>query len=243
MQRQKHIFDTKRNFFSLENAQNNNKKDFFEKKAWSGGCVIIGADEAGKGPLAGPLTLAAVILPPCAPVDIFSDSKKMTPRARAKTFLWINQYAIFSYVNIHPRVLEKHGMTMGNVFALKKLLANFRAICPEKFGQLKMVLLDFMHLKKFHVDIEALEQQGVEVLALVKGESKSISIAAASIVAKESRDLLMQKLSSLNPGFSLEKHKGYASSQHINCLKNFGTSLMHRKNFVHTVLSAKNNVL
>ena len=177
--------------------------------------LIAGVDEAGRGPLAGPVCVAAVILPNDVYLEKINDSKKLTDKQKDKLYDEIIQKAVsYSIVMVSHEEIDK----------LNILNATFKGMC-DAVGNLSVapdyVLIDGNNIKGMSLPHEC----------VVKGDSKSISIAAASILAKVSRDRYMTEMDKIYPQYDFKKHKGYPTKYHYELLKRFGASPIHRKSF------------
>ena len=186
-------------------------EDELTKKGYK---YIAGTDEAGRGPMAGPLVVAAVILPIGYRLDKLDDSKKLTPKTRDELYDIIMRDAL----EVKVEIISVEDVDKLNVYmASKKGMTD----CVLKFKlPVDFVLTDCMKL-----DIE------IPFLDLVKGDSKSASIAAASIIAKVIRDRIMDKLDEEYPQYGFKKHKGYVTKYHLEMLEKYGVSDVHRKSF------------
>lgn len=185
-----------------------------EELALKGYKYIAGCDEAGRGPMAGPLVAASVILPIGYRLDKLDDSKKLTAKVRDQLFDIIMRDAL----EVKVSVISVEDVDKLNVYQASKLAMTE---CVEGFSlPVDYVLTDCM---KLDVDIE--------VLDLVKGDSKSASIAAASVIAKVTRDRIMDKLDNEYPEYCFKKHKGYVTKLHLEMLEKYGPSPVHRKSF------------
>lgn len=193
----------------------NDTFSFERDLARQGFVMVAGVDEAGRGPLAGPVVAASVILPPDCDYEQFKDSKKLTPKAREK--LYAELWEINAMIGVG--VVSAEGIDRINILQAS-LLAMQRAthLLPLRPDYL---LVD----GKFPVPITIPQQ------ALIKGEIKSASIAAASIIAKVTRDELMQKLHLKFPAYNFHKHKGYPTVMHRRAIRNHGPCEIHRKTF------------
>ena len=185
-----------------------------EKKAL-GYNLIAGVDEAGRGPLAGPVCVASVILPEGAYLEKINDSKKLTDKVKDKLYDEIKEMAIaYSIVLVSHEEIDQ----------LNILNATFKGMC-DAVTQLSVnpdfVLIDGNRIKGMETPHEC----------VVKGDSKSISIAAASILAKVTRDRYMMELHEKYPEYNFAKHKGYPTKDHYDALKKYGASEVHRKSF------------
>ena len=176
---------------------------------------ICGIDEAGRGPLAGPVTAAAVILPAQYPSGLLADSKKMTARQRDISRKWILENAVSYAVGwVSPETIDKINIHHASLLAMKRAF-HLLHIKPE------LVLVD----GKF------IPQLPVECRAIIKGDTLIPEIQAASILAKTERDMLMVEYSKLYPQYRFDKHKGYPTKEHRILIREFGYSPIHRKSF------------
>lgn len=192
----------------------NFERDICEKR---GGAVAVGLDEVGRGPLAGPLAVGAVVLPAEPRIAGLNDSKQVKPEAREVIADAVKRCAIAWDVQyIEPGYIDEHGMTASLRLAFSRAI---EAI--EKAGvAVDVVLLDGNPL---HLDAREVN--------VVKGDGKCASIAAASIVAKVSRDALMRRYSEEYPEYAFAENKGYASAAHIEAIKEHGLCPIHRASF------------
>ena len=190
----------------------------FEKKLIASGHEIIaGVDEAGRGPLAGPVVAAAVILPKNFESVDLDDSKKLSSARREKIYNNItspDSNVIYAYSIVDEGLIDKINILRATHKAMAQAVLNL-SIKPS------FVIIDGMPVKDFPLPNDS----------IVKGDSKSLSIAAASIIAKVERDKLMLKYSKLYPEYKFEKHKGYGTKAHLEALDKFGPCNIHRKSF------------
>lgn len=200
-----------------------------EKKLWKKDFkYVIGVDEVGRGAFAGPVTVAAVVFE-SESVEINSlginDSKLLTPLKRQKLSKPIKDRCIaYSIVTIGVSTINKIGIGKATNMAFRKSIDD--VISKLKAKEEKVYLLaDGFHIK--HIKQIGLKNQK----AIIKGDRKSISIAAASIIAKVHRDNLMKKLSKKYPQYGFAKHKGYGTKFHQEAIKKHGLSRVHRKSF------------
>ena len=182
--------------------------------------IVAGVDEAGRGPLAGPVVAAAVVLPPdlsgaepwLAAVD---DSKRLSPAQRERALQLIQQNALaIGVAQEGPEEIDRIGIDQANIRAM------LRAVAGLPF-QPEYLLLDFVRLKDCALPFDL----------VVGGDALSYSIAAASIVAKVTRDRLMQQADGLYPGYSFAKNKGYGTATHLAQLLALGPCPIHRRSF------------
>ena len=209
-------------------------KQYFETTAWSTSHYVLGIDEAGRGCLAGPVVVGAVILPLHTSYPLLKDSKIMSAKERDEAYAWITancwwttalaDHILIDRINIYQAT--RHSMHE----AYWQLYQNF----PQAKELLQYVVVDA-------VPVQPPPEQRHPTLSFHSfnyGETISTSIAAASIVAKVSRDRLMAELDQVYPGYHFARHKGYATPEHIKALQQLGSSPIHRltfiKNFVAT---------
>lgn len=183
--------------------------------------LIAGVDEAGRGPLAGPVVAAAVIFPDDIFIEDVNDSKQLSEKEREKLFPEIISKAIcVGVASVSHGLIDSINILQSSLLAMKISVGRLK-VNPD------LILVDG---NKSFTD-------SVPVLTIVKGDSKSFSIAAASIVAKVTRDRIMKRLAFYYPEYLWENNKGYASRYHINAIKKYGASPLHRKTFLTRILS------
>lgn len=185
--------------------------------------VICGVDEAGRGPLAGPVCAAAVILPPHLELPGLTDSKKLTDKKRRELFPIIQEQAIAYGIGFaSEKEIDEINILQATFLAMERALDQL-AVKPD------LVLIDGNREKDF----------GIPVKTVVKGDSLSLNIAAASVLAKVSRDDLMVKMSETYPEYSFEVHKGYGTKAHYAALTQHGPSPIHRMSFLRKFYGEK----
>ena len=178
--------------------------------------VICGVDEAGRGPLAGPVCAAAVILPDHHQIPGLNDSKKLTDKKRRELFPLIKEQAIAYGIGLAShQEIDEINILQATYLAMERALAQL-SVKPD------LALIDGNRAKDF----------GLPVRTVVKGDSLSASIAAASILAKVTRDDLMVEMAADYPGYGFEIHKGYGTKAHYEALRNQGASPIHRMSFL-----------
>ena len=182
--------------------------------------LICGADEAGRGPLAGPVFAAAVILPKGIDIEGLNDSKKLTAKRRDELYDIIKRVAV-DWAIAHAEVYEIEAINILNA----SMLAMNRAISMLK-KKPELALIDGNIVRGF--DIPA--------VPIVKGDGKSPSIAAASILAKVERDRWCVEMDKFYPGYNFSKNKGYGTKQHKQAILEKGPSPLHRKSFLKKTL-------
>lgn len=210
-----------------------NKKEpdpyFYEKVLWDQQAYVCGVDEVGRGCLAGPVIAAAVILHPFANHPFLKDSKILSEKKREEVAAWIKKNSWYSYGNANNGHVDTYNVYQATQKAMKSALYNLFSqhnILPKT----ELILIDAMPLNISHLT------KPVPILSFPFGESRSVSIAAASILAKVKRDKLITRVSSFFPGYSFEIHKGYGTKKHFDALKQKGASLMHRLTFIQKQL-------
>jgi len=187
---------------------------------------VIGVDEAGRGPLAGPVVAAAVILKEYTEeLDEINDSKKLTEKKREKLYDIIMKNFDVAVGISTVEEIDKLNILNADFLAMRRALKDLKSLKNEKEYT---VLVDG--------NLKIKEYIGKQ-LPIVKGDAKSLSIAAASIIAKVTRDRLMKDLANIYPDYSFEKHKGYGTKAHIETIKDKGAiEGVHRKVFLRKIL-------
>ncbi len=210
-----------------------------EKIAWSNKKTIVGIDEAGRGPLCGPVVIGAVILPENTAPDFLVDSKKTTEKQRLAAYDWITKNCIYTSVVIDHHTIDAVNIYQATMRGMRQAYHQITALCKLKnISVPSHLVIDAMPLPS--------PSPAILVTPIIRGESASSSIAAASIIAKVTRDELVKKQADIFPQFSLSKHKGYGTAKHLQELHTHGQSLIHRKSFVvgkkkHTPTQLTNN--
>ncbi len=177
--------------------------------------VIAGVDEAGRGPLAGPVVAAAVILPPDFNSITINDSKKLSHRQREKAFFLIKEKCLdFSVTSIGNKRIDETDILKAAMEAMS-------------------ISIKKLKIKPDNVLIDGNKNpcSGLKETVIVGGDKKSLSIAAASIIAKFIRDAIMERYDKIFPQYMFAKHKGYPTKKHRELIKEFGACRIHRKSF------------
>lgn len=177
---------------------------------------ICGVDEAGRGPLAGPVVAGAVILSGDAPILYLNDSKKLSQKKREKLYDEIMASAVAVGVGI---------VSPGRIDEINILQATYEAM-RQAVGKLKVKPEVLLNDAVTIPDIDILQ------VPIIKGDAKSVSIAAASIIAKVTRDRMMEEYDKIYPEYGFAAHKGYGTKTHIEMLKKYGATPIHRKTFI-----------
>ncbi len=186
--------------------------------------IIAGTDEAGRGPLAGPVVAAAVILPKDFYDERIDDSKKLSAALRQELFGVIKKNALcYAYTIISQNKIDQINILKASLLAMKRSVEKLK-VQPD------LILVDGN--KSFSYD--------AEVIPIVKGDSKSLSIASASIIAKVVRDRIMIKLAKEFPQYGWERNKGYPTKEHIEAVLKYGACRIHRVTFLKKIFERAN---
>ncbi len=198
----------------MKTSEIDNKK--YEKELYNKGYKLIaGVDEVGRGPLVGPVVVACVILPKDFFLEGLTDSKKLSEKKREQFYDIIMEQAISVSIGIK----DENVIDEVNIYEATKL-AMYEAIETSKVKP-DYVLIDAMKL----------ENLDVPSLSIIKGDLKSISISAASVIAKVTRDRMMYELDKLYPMYNFKKNKGYPTKEHVIAIEKYGILKQHRKTF------------
>lgn len=193
----------------------------FEKELINEGYnIVCGIDEAGRGPLAGPVCAAAVILPVDVEIDGLNDSKKLSEKKREALFDVIKEKAVsYSIALVDEKTIDEINILQATFLAMRNAVEN-------------------LEIKPQAALIDGNRNPGLDIYerTVVKGDGKSMSIAAASILAKVTRDRYMLELDEKYPEYEFKKHKGYGTKLHYECLEKYGISPVHRKTFLKKIL-------
>lgn len=177
--------------------------------------LIAGVDEAGRGPLAGPVAVAACILPPKLYLPYLNDSKKLTEKRREVLFDLIKENAVaYKVILVDREIIDRENIYQATMDGMYEVISKLDTK-PE------FVLIDAMPL----------EGLNIPHLSIVKGDAKSANIAAASILAKVTRDRYMLAMDEVYPEYGFKNHKGYGTKQHIEAIKKYGPCPIHRHSF------------
>lgn len=188
----------------------------YEKELWKNGInLIAGMDEVGRGPLIGPVVTACVILPKDFVLEGLTDSKKLSEKKREEFYDYIMEHAI----SVGIGMMDDKVIDEVNIYEATKL-AMYQAVEKSK-------------VKPEHVLIDAMKLDKLEMpsTSIIKGDAKSISIAAASVIAKVTRDRMMIELDKKYPMYGFKSHKGYPTKKHIEAIKEYGLIDGYRKTF------------
>ena len=195
--------------------------EFEKEAAVKGYKAVCGVDEAGRGPLAGPVCAAAVILPENTIIDGVNDSKKLSEKKREALFDVIKEQALsYSIAFASVEEIEKMNILNATMLAMKRAVEGLDV-------KADYAMIDGNRLPNLDIDSEF----------IIKGDAKSMSIACASILAKVSRDRLLYKYAEEFPEYSFDKHKGYGTKVHVEALKKYGPCKYHRLSFLTKILN------
>ncbi len=177
---------------------------------------ICGIDEVGRGPLAGPVVTCAVILPKDCEILYINDSKQLSEKKREELFDEIMEKAIAVGIGMEsPAVIDEINILQATFSAMRKAISNL-CVTPD-------ILLN---------DAVTIPEVNIKQVPIIKGDAKSVSIAAASIIAKVTRDRMMVEYAKMYPEYDFASNKGYGSAKHIEALKTIGKTAIHRESFI-----------
>lgn len=193
----------------------------FENKAYADGYkTVCGIDEAGRGPLAGPVCAAAVILPEGLIIEGLNDSKKLSEKKREALYDVITEKAVaYGIAMVDEKTIDEINILQATFLAMRNAV-------------------DALSVKPDCALIDGNQKPGlsIEERTIIKGDAKSMSVAAASILAKVTRDRYMLELDEKYPEYQFNKHKGYGTKLHYECIEKFGASEVHRRTFLKKIL-------
>ncbi len=200
------------------------KMRYFEEK-YNTYTAICGIDEVGRGPLAGPVVAGAVILPKDARILYINDSKKLSEKKRELLYDEIMEKAVAAEVGIvSPQRIDEINILQATLEAMRQAVGKL-SVTPD-------LLL---------VDAVTVPEVSMKQVGIIKGDAKSMSIAAASIVAKVTRDRMMVEYDTLYPGYDFAGNKGYGSAKHIDAIGRLGATPIHRRTFIKKFLQDSGN--
>ncbi len=184
--------------------------------------AVCGIDEVGRGPLAGPVVAGAVILPPDCTILYINDSKKISEKKREELYPVIMEQAVSVGIGmVSPQRIDEINILQATYEAMREAIHNL-SVTPD-------ILLN---------DAVTIPDVSIRQVPIVKGDTKSISIAAASIVAKVTRDRLMKEYDVILPEYAFASNKGYGTAAHIAALKEYGPSPIHRRTFIQRIVQS-----
>lgn len=184
-----------------------------EEEFWREGLLIAGVDEAGRGPLAGPVVAAAVVLPPFPNLPIRGDSKKLGRKEREELYELIKERALaVGTAVVDSVVIDRINIHRATKLAMERALEDLK-------HPFDLVISDYVRIERF------------KCLPLVKGDERSLSCACASIIAKVLRDRIMDRFHELYPEYGFIRHKGYPTREHRELIRKLGITEIHRRSF------------
>lgn len=205
-----------------EEQRLNELKEIDKSYVKEGYNYICGIDEAGRGPLAGPVVVAAVIMPKDSMIEGVNDSKKVSEKKREKLYELIIEEAIsYSVGIVDQNEIDRINILNATKAGLTEAVRTLK-VKPE------LILVDAL---------TNIDTCGVPYQSIIKGDAKSYSIAAASIIAKVTRDRIMREWDKVYPQYGFEKHKGYGTAAHISAIKENGLCPLHRLSFVKNIIN------
>ncbi len=185
----------------------------YEEELWSKGLLVAGVDEAGRGPLAGPVVAAAVILPPHTEPFLNVDSKKLSKEEREELYPLIKETALsVGTAVVDNTIIDGINILQATKLAMKRALEDLK-------HPFDVVISDYVVLEEY------------ECIPLVKGDERSLSCACASVIAKVLRDRIMEHYHRLYPNYGFVSHKGYPTRKHKEAIRKFGVCEIHRRSF------------
>ena len=195
----------------------NNLKEFENKLYQSGTKLIAGIDEAGRGPLAGPVVVGLVIMKPDSFIEGINDSKKVSEKKREILYEKIIEEAVdWSVGIVDQKEIDEINILNATKKALKKAIMDLN-VNPER------IVVDAL---------ENIDTCEIPYTSIIKGDAKIYSISAASIIAKVTRDRIMKEYDEVYPEYGFSGHKGYGTAKHIQAIKEFGPCALHRQSFI-----------
>lgn len=179
--------------------------------------LIAGIDEAGRGPLAGPVVVGVAVMPKDSMIEGINDSKKVSEKKREKLYDLITEEAIAWSVGIADQnEIDEINILNATKLALTRAIEDLK-IRPD------LILVDALN---------SIDTKGIPYMSIIKGDAKEYSIAAASILAKVTRDRMMRQYDEIYPQYGFGGHKGYGTAKHIAAIKEYGPCILHRKTFI-----------
>jgi len=200
----------------------------FEQEYWDKSLQICGMDEVGRGCLAGPVVTCAVILRENVYHPNLIDSKKLSPAKLLAMHAWLIEHCSYAIGVSSPRIIDRYNIYQATARTMKNTLLHLFAKTQTPPS---LILVDAMPLRMTSTPYE-----NINILSFTQGESKSASIAAASIIAKVTRDAILRRLDKDFPSYGLIQHKGYGTAHHIAALRAHQPTIIHRQTFLKNFL-------
>lgn len=205
-------------------------RNFYEKQTWSSDQLVCGIDEAGRGPLAGPIVAAAAILHPKAKHPLLKDSKLLSQEQLQEAYTWLQKHCAYSISILDHKIIDRHNIYQATLLAMRRSINQLFAILRKEPA---LILVDAMPLTL---------NSTIPIISAPFGETWSCSIAAASIIAKVTRDNIMRRLDTVFNQYKFKAHKGYATPAHYTALNVHGASLIHRQTFLRKWNTAQGSI-
>jgi ribonuclease HII len=199
-------------------------RNSIERDYWSKQLFVCGIDEAGRGPSAGPVVAAAVIVPIGRPSTLLKDSKILSEEARNKAYQWIRKHCWVGVGIESPTAIDTHNIYQATLRAMRRAFCQLSSAAPVAISG---IIVDAMPLTFVTPTYTTMP-----VHAFIEAESRSCSVAAASIVAKVTRDAMMDRLNAALPTYEFSQHKGYSTTQHLSLIEKQGRTIVHRTSFL-----------
>lgn len=210
-------------FFTKADKKNSNLYEI-ETNFWQKNQLICGVDEVGRGCLAGPVVTASIILSPYAMHEAVQDSKLLNSIQLENIFQWIVKHSWYAIGISNNRIIDQKNIYATTKLTMKKSLFHL-------FSSTKIVP-SAIFIDAIPLSLAGSCYSNIAIESLIKGESKSASIAAASIIAKVTRDRIIKTMHQSFPSYGLDAHKGYGTKKHIENLQTYQPCIVHRKTFI-----------
>lgn len=193
----------------------------YERELWSKQLLLSGVDEVGRGCLAGPVVACCLVLHPHATHPFLRDSKLLSENKRGEVAVWLQDNSWYGIGAASASYIDAHNIYQATLYAMER--AYYHLLNHPQLAQQPSLMI---------VDAMPLQLPEIEIRSFTKGESKSASVAGASIIAKVMRDKLMQEQAYTFPCYHFEQNKGYGSVAHMQALQEYGPSTFHRATFI-----------
>ena len=207
------------------------ENDVLERDMWVNKGILCGIDEVGRGCLAGPVIASAVVLKPGSTSPLLKDSKEMLESERVLAYNWVLEHGFVGIGVIDHRAIDRYNIYRATQFAMKRALSQLMAQLNQPISQIVVDAMPLVFSGQIYKDIP--------ITSFPFAESRSISVAAASIVAKVTRDRLMATVEQSMPGYGLSGHKGYGTSEHNAAIVAHGASIIHRETFLKKLYDSR----
>lgn len=204
-----------------------------EKSFWSNGELMCGIDETGRGCMAGPVVVAAAMLYPGTVHPLIKDSKTLSKQELLDMYQWLTSRCFFTVTIGSPRMIDRYNIYQATARLMRSALIH---LMHTNAPRPSLIAVDAMPLNFAHTPYH-----DIPVLSLIKGEHKSASIAAASIIAKVTRDNVMARMESSFPGYGLSVHKGYCTKMHQSSVLQLQPTIIHRTSFLSWLIKDISN--